>query len=127
MNEPGNTRPNSIGATLTAVYVVDPHPYLGIGDTNPMGLHAYLSTAREHAAAAHAQVAALCGAAPPVKLVYRKACSEREAHHIVIEVEGGVLALKGKVHTLAEHDAAVGAAFSTHGVSRVVDHLKITA
>lgn len=48
------------GAALTAVYVVDPYPYLGIGATNPMGLHAYLSTAREHAAAAHAKVQAMC-------------------------------------------------------------------
>jgi nucleotide-binding universal stress UspA family protein len=46
-------------ASLTAVYVVDPYPYLGIADTNPMGLHAYLSSARDHAAAAHARVLAL--------------------------------------------------------------------
>jgi nucleotide-binding universal stress UspA family protein len=50
-------------ARLTAVFVVDPYPYLGIGETNPMGLDAYLSAARDHAAAAHAKVAALCG--PP--------------------------------------------------------------
>src|SRR5690349_16743926 len=31
------------GANLTAVYVIDPYPYLGLGDTNPMGLQAYLS------------------------------------------------------------------------------------
>jgi nucleotide-binding universal stress UspA family protein len=43
-------------AVLTAVYVVDPYPYLGLGEANPMGLHAYLSAAREHAAAAHSQV-----------------------------------------------------------------------
>jgi nucleotide-binding universal stress UspA family protein len=50
----------SHGARLTAVYVVDPYPYLGIADTNPLGLQAYLSTARDHAAAAHAKIAALC-------------------------------------------------------------------
>jgi osmotically-inducible protein OsmY len=53
--------------------------------------------------------------------------AEREAHHIGIEVEGGVVTLEGKVHSLAEHDAAVGAAFSTYGVSRVVDHHRIAA
>jgi len=53
------------GAKLTAVYAVDPYPYLGIGDTNPMGLHAYLSAAREHAAAAHAAVLAVCGEPQP--------------------------------------------------------------
>ncbi|AMO24769.1 universal stress protein [Ramlibacter solisilvae] len=55
----------SQGARLTAVHVVDAIPYLGIGDTNPMGLHAYLSAGREHAAAAHAKVAALCAETQP--------------------------------------------------------------
>lgn len=49
----------------------------------------------------------------------------REAKHITIEVEGGVVTLWGKVHSLAERDAAVGAAFSAHGVSRVVDKLEV--
>jgi osmotically-inducible protein OsmY len=53
--------------------------------------------------------------------------AEREANHIGIEVDGGVVTLEGKVNSLAEHDAAMGAAFSTHGVSRVVDHLRIAA
>jgi nucleotide-binding universal stress UspA family protein len=59
-------------ARLTAVFVVDPYPYLGIGETNPMGLDAYLSAARDHAAAAHARIAALCGApGTPVELEAR--------------------------------------------------------
>jgi len=33
--------------------------------------------------------------------------------------------LSGKVHSMAEHDAAVGVAFSAHGVSHVVDHLQV--
>jgi osmotically-inducible protein OsmY len=49
----------------------------------------------------------------------------REAKHITIEVEGGVVTLWGKVHSLAERDAAVGAAFSAHGVSRVVDKMEV--
>jgi osmotically-inducible protein OsmY len=53
--------------------------------------------------------------------------AEREANHIGVEFEGGVVTLQGRVHSLAEHDAAVGAALSTHGVSRVVDHLEIAA
>jgi osmotically-inducible protein OsmY len=51
----------------------------------------------------------------------------REARHIGIEVEGGVVTLSGKVHSLAEHDAAMGVAFSAHGVSHVVDRLQVTA
>jgi nucleotide-binding universal stress UspA family protein len=39
---------------------VDPYPYLGIGDTNLMGLQAYLSTANVHAGRALQEVAALC-------------------------------------------------------------------
>lgn len=54
------------GAVLTAAYVVDPFPYLGIADTNPLGLQAYLSAAHDHAAAAHAKVLELAkaGGAP---------------------------------------------------------------
>ena len=51
--------------------------------------------------------------------------AEREARHIGIEVEGAVVTLSGKVHSMAEHDAALGVAFSAHGVSRVVDHLEV--
>lgn len=51
--------------------------------------------------------------------------AERDARHIGIEVEGSVVTLTGKVHSLAEHDAAVGTAFGAHGVSRVVDRLEV--
>lgn len=47
-------------AQLIAVYVVDPYPYLGIGESNPLGFQAYMSAAHEDAAQAHAKVAALC-------------------------------------------------------------------
>jgi nucleotide-binding universal stress UspA family protein len=60
-------------AQITAVYVVDPYPYLGFGDTNPMGFNAYMSAAHEHAAKAHTQVAQLCtqGEGKPVALELR--------------------------------------------------------
>jgi nucleotide-binding universal stress UspA family protein len=62
------------GAKLTALYVVDPYPYLGIGETNPMGFQAYMAAAQQHAAQAHAKVAQLCSESQPqvpleVKLV----------------------------------------------------------
>lgn len=56
------------GARLTAVYVVDPYPYIGVGETNPVGLNAYLSAARDHAAEAHARIAALCGDGAAVQM-----------------------------------------------------------
>ena len=54
------------GAKLTVLYVVDPYPYLGIGESNPLGFQSYMSAAHEYAAQAHARVAELCsqGGAP---------------------------------------------------------------
>jgi osmotically-inducible protein OsmY len=51
----------------------------------------------------------------------------REAKHIDISVDGATVTLSGKVDSLAEHDAAIGVAFSAHGVSHVVDHLRVGA
>ncbi len=53
------------GAKLTALYVVDPYPFLGIGQVNPQGFQAYISAAHEHAAQAHAKVTALCEQTDP--------------------------------------------------------------
>lgn len=53
--------------------------------------------------------------------------AEREAHHLAVEVEGSVVTLRGTVHSMSEHDAAIGAASATHGVSRVVDQLEVDA
>lgn len=47
------------GARLTAVYVVDPYPYLGIGQANPLGFQAYISAAHTHAGAALGRAAEL--------------------------------------------------------------------
>ena len=54
------------GARLTALYVVDPYPYLGIGESNPLGFQSYMSAAHQHATQAHTKVADLCktGGAP---------------------------------------------------------------
>ena len=48
------------GAKLTAVYVADPYPYVGIGEINPMGFQAYMDVAHEQASRAHSVVDALC-------------------------------------------------------------------
>lgn len=50
----------------------------------------------------------------------------REAKHIGIDVKGAVVTLNGAVHSMAERDAAVGAAFSARGVSTVVDRLEVS-
>lgn len=53
-------------ARLTALYVVDPYPYLGVGEANPAGYQAYMSAALQHAGDAHARVLALCQQEPRV-------------------------------------------------------------
>ena len=44
------------GAQLSALYVVDPYPYLSIGEVNPMGFSAYINSAKELAEKAHLHV-----------------------------------------------------------------------
>ena len=62
------------GAQLTALYVVDPYPYLGIGESNPLGFQSYMSAAYEHASQVHAKITQLCSqATPPVTLQTRMA------------------------------------------------------
>lgn len=51
--------------------------------------------------------------------------AQREAKHIAVEVEGGVVTLRGVVESMAEHDAAMGTARASKGVTRVVDHLDV--
>lgn len=59
-------------AKLTAVFVVDPYPYLGVGEINPQGFQSYMSAAQVQAAEAHAQVERLCKQdAPAVDLEVR--------------------------------------------------------
>ena len=45
---------------LTALYVIDPYPYLGVGEASAVGFQAYMGNAYEHAAQAHARIAAMC-------------------------------------------------------------------
>ena len=51
--------------------------------------------------------------------------AEREAKGIEVTVDGDTVTLKGTVHSWAERRAAVGAAFSAPGVTRVVNDLRI--
>ena len=56
------------GARLTALYVVDPYPYLGIGQANQLGFQAYIAAAHAHAGKALGRAAELAddGGAPIV-------------------------------------------------------------
>ncbi len=58
----------TLGAHLTAVFVVDPYPYVGVGEMNPIGFQAYMGAAQEHSVKAFAHVEQLAkqnGAAVP--------------------------------------------------------------
>lgn len=96
------------GARLTALYVVDPYPYLGIGEANPMGFQAYMSAALQHAAAAHAKVAELCEQEPRVNLQTR--------------VAEDVAAVSGIVQTVRDVDAdlVVVGSHGRTGVARLM-------
>ncbi len=50
---------------------------------------------------------------------------QREAQRIEVQVSGGVVTLKGKVHSLAERQAAEGATWSAPGVREVVNELQV--
>ena len=52
--------------------------------------------------------------------------ARREAGRIAVEVEGDVVTLRGNVGSLPEHEAAIGIARATKGVSRVVDKLLVS-
>lgn len=96
------------GAKLTALYVVDPYPYLGLGEANPMGYQAYMSAALQHAAAAHQKVMALCEKAPKVPFQTR--------------VEEDVAAATGIVQAArqAEADLVVVGSHGRTGVARLM-------
>ncbi len=86
------------GAKLTVLYVVDPYPYLGVGETNPMGFQAYMATAHQHAAQAHAKVNALCMAADPKIQVEARLAEDVTATHGIIDMakqEGADLIVVG--------------------------------
>jgi osmotically-inducible protein OsmY len=51
--------------------------------------------------------------------------AQREAKHIEVEVDGGVVTLRGRVDSMAEHAAVMGTAHASKGVMRVVDRLEV--
>jgi nucleotide-binding universal stress UspA family protein len=52
----------SQGAQVIGVYVIDPFPYIGIGDASAVGLQAYLSEAKAAAGLALEAVGTVCAA-----------------------------------------------------------------
>lgn len=73
------------GATLTALYVSDPYPYLGVGEVNPMGYQAYSAAAQAHAAQAHAQVEVLCNVDGPAVTLQARLVEDVAAASGIVE------------------------------------------
>lgn len=96
------------GAKLTALYAVDPYPYIGMGEVNPQALYAFKQAAEDEAASAHAKVAALCQQGSPVPY-----------HPIVVEerdVAGGIVE-----YGMAEQaDLIVVGSHGRTGIARLV-------
>lgn len=71
------------GARLTAVYVIDPYPYLGMGQANPLAFQAYISAAHAHAGQALGRAAELCDdGGPPIAMETRIVEEATAAHGI---------------------------------------------
>lgn len=69
------------GSRLTALYVVDPYPYLGIGQANPMGFQAYMSAAHLHAGKALERTAELNEESGPAVPMETRIVEETTAAH----------------------------------------------
>lgn len=96
-------------ARLTALYVIDPYPYLGVGEASAVGFQAYMGNAYEHAAQAHARVTELC---------------EKVAGNVDLQLRRGedASAAENIVRTAVEEDAdliVVGSHGRT-GLSRIM-------
>jgi len=80
------------GARLTALYVIDPYPYLGVGEASAIGFQAYMGQAYDHAAQVHSKVADLCA---------------RAGRNVDLQLRRGedVSAAEGIVRTAVEEDA----------------------
>jgi len=74
------------GAQLSAVYVVDPYPYLGIGESNPAGFQAYIAAARQMSEQAIEAVVELGRAAEPAVEVKTILIEDKKAWQGIVDV-----------------------------------------
>lgn len=97
------------GARLTGLYVVDPYPYLGIGDANPMGFEAYMNAARDHAGQALSRLATLCERQHPPQALEQRIVED-------------VTAVEGVLRTAADEacDLIVVGSHGRSGLSRLM-------
>lgn len=85
-------------ARLTVVYVVDPYPYMGVGDINPVGYQAYSAAAQQQAAQAHSLVEKLAREGGEVVAVEARLVEDVAAASGIVqtaEMEGADLIVLG--------------------------------
>ncbi len=85
-------------AKLTAVYVIDPYPYLGIGEMNPLGFQAYMGAAQEHSVKAFDHVSKLAkqdGVAVPVETMLVEDMAAHKGILHAAEAQGADLIVVG--------------------------------
>lgn len=86
------------GSRLTALYVIDPYPYIGIGEASAAGFQAYMGHAYEHAAQAHAKISTMCagaGGKVELQLVRGEDASAAESIVRTAQEEGADLIVVG--------------------------------
>lgn len=97
------------GAKMTAVYVIDPYPYLGIGESNPLGFQSYMTAAQEHAATTHTKISELCNSGGPAV----------ELHVRLVEDVGAAAGIVATAQTEGADLIVVGS-HGRSGLARVV-------
>lgn len=86
------------GAQLTAVYVVDPYPFLGIGEMNPLGFQAYMRAAQEYSVKAFVHVENLVkqeGVAVPLETLLVEDVAAHKGIVQAAETQGADLIIVG--------------------------------
>lgn len=77
------------GAKLTALYVCDPYPFMGVGEVNQKGQQDYAVAVKKLAAEAHAQVEKLCRNDGAPVVFEALLMQDAVAAHSIIEVAKG--------------------------------------
>ncbi len=85
-------------AKLTAVYVINPYPFLGVGETNAVGFNGYMAAAQRQASDAHAEVVTMGQQGSKKVKVQLKVVEGKTSSHGIVdtaESEGADLIVVG--------------------------------
>ena len=77
----------SQGAQVVGVYVIDPFPYIGIGDASAVGLQAYMAEARSAAGQALEALGKVCELDPDDRFGAARLIAVADRHEKDLELE----------------------------------------